>query len=109
MKFLRIALIALVCAFGFAAPPPHAAYGPEFVGYKDNIRVDVDTACNVFAISTYDYDDYKQGRSFNYYGGEATYSPFYINPPSGSYYIIIDTGGGSIEGIRASVQIIHRY
>ncbi|MEN9796426.1 MAG: hypothetical protein RL653_122 [Pseudomonadota bacterium] len=92
----------------FAQAPPHAVYGPMFVGQNDTIRVDLDTAMNVFAVNLFNYELYKQGRSFNYYGGQARKSPVFLNPPMGSYYVVIDNGGDSLGYARAGVQVLRR-
>lgn len=106
MKLRYLAFATLVSIVALAEAPPHAAFGPEFVGYNDVIRVDIDTACNVFAVTEWDYRNYQDGRSFNYYGGKAKSSPIYLTPPSGSYIVVIDNGGAGIKNIRASVRVI---
>jgi hypothetical protein len=106
----RLRLILLVGTVALSsvalAAIPHEAFGPNYIGYGDVIRVDLDTACNVFAVSTWDYQQYRRGRNFNYYGGHATQSPFYIKPPPGTYYVVIDNGGDGYS-LRAAVHVIH--
>lgn len=105
-KSVATIIVLLVSIVATAYAPPHAAYGPEWVGYNDVIRIDIDTVCNVFAVTAGEYANYQEGRSFFYYGGEATSTPVYLTPPPGSYIIVIDNGGAGINNIRASVRII---
>lgn len=107
MKLGIPVLVCLISMVAAAEAPPHAAFGPNYVGYNDVIRIDIDTACNVFAVTEWEYRSYCKGRSFNYYGGEARSSPIYLTPPSGSYIVVIDNGGAGIRNIHASVHVIH--
>lgn len=51
-------------------------------------------ACNVILLDDNNYFEYKQGRSYNYYGGHATQSPVTLRIPySGLWYVVIDHGG----------------
>lgn len=89
------------------AQVPHHVYGPVSIGYGDAIRVDLSARCNVIALPTYEYENYKRGRTFTYYGGYATATPVIIRPPIGMYYVVIDNGGSSYR-LRASVSVIRR-
>lgn len=105
MKSMRFLFAALICVVGFTSGPPHHAYGPKYVGYGDTIRVDLDTACNVMAMDNYNYQRYQRGENFDYFGGYVKKSPFFLKPPSGSYYVIIDNGGDGYQ-LRASVRVM---
>ena len=96
---------AAFISIALTAAPPHHKYGPEYIGHGNSIRVDLDTVCNVFAVDSYNYEKYKNGASFNYFGGRATKSPFFIHPPSGTYYIVLDNGGDGYN-LRAGVHVI---
>ena len=105
VNLLRLSVAAIVSLAAIAAPP-HAVYGPLEVRRGDVIRVDLATGCNVYALDTFNYEQYKKGRKFQYSGGLATGSPFILKPPRGSYLVIIETGG---EGAppAAAVRVIH--
>ena len=103
---LAVVVSVLCSSPALAEAPPHAAYGPMFVGARDVIRVDLDTSLNVFAVDSYNFELYKRGKSFHYFGGQAKRSPVFLNPPVGSYYVIIDNGGDDLGYSRAGVRVI---
>ena len=44
----------------------------------DIVEVDLDSQANVILLDSGNYNAYKQGWDFNYYGGWAQYSPYGI-------------------------------
>jgi hypothetical protein len=103
MKKLIVALL-FISSFAFAQTP-HTLYGPVSVGMNQVIKVSLDTRCNVLVLDNYNYDRYKNGLSYKYFGGYATKSPVILKPPTGRYYVVIDNGGDSYK-LRAAVQVI---
>lgn len=85
--------------------PPHIVYGPKFIGYNAYLQVDIDTACNVFAVNANNYELNKRGEDFSYFGGQANRSPVILKPPTGSYYVVIDKAGAAGR-VKALVQVI---
>jgi len=97
---------AAVISLAAVAAPPHAVYGPLELRRGDTIQVDLDTACNVYALDTFNYEQYKKGRKFQYSGGLAKASPFIIKPPRGSYLVVVDSGGAGAPP-AVSVHVVH--
>jgi hypothetical protein len=53
-----------------------------------------------------EFSNYKNRRSFNYYGGHFTNFPARLAAPSSGYWnVVIDLGGGSAN-IRYSIHVI---
>lgn len=60
------------------------------------------TECNVLLMDTNNYNNYKMGRKFNYYGGHYKQSPVLIPiPHSAIWHVVIDGGK-----VRATVEVI---
>jgi hypothetical protein len=65
-------------------------------------------AANVLLLDTANFESYKAGRQYTYYGGYARTSPFRLAPPHpGRWHLVIDLGGAS-GNVRASGSIISR-
>ena len=113
MNYLRYSILVLLLGNPLYAQrptthvaPPHSTYGPEYLGYQDKIRVDLDKAMNVMVMDYFNYQNYLNGQSYTYFGGHYNTTPVYIKPPNGgSYYIVIDNGGDSYN-IQVSVRVI---
>lgn len=74
---------------------------------KDTAMVTLDCQANVMLLDDTNFASYKQGRSFNYFGGWTTCSRVKLHPPHyGHWHVVIDLGG-SVGRIRASVRIMH--
>ncbi|MFD1553418.1 DUF1883 domain-containing protein [Putridiphycobacter roseus] len=70
------------------------------------VQVSLDNQANVQLLDSSNFQNYKNGRKFNYFGGLAKRSPYRITPPhSGKWHLVIDTGGYSAS-VKASVQVI---
>ena len=76
------------------------------LGPDDVVEVTLDHAANVQLLDASNYQNYRNGRPFHYYGGHVTQSPFQLRPPhSGHWHLVIDLGGN--EGtVRASTRIL---
>jgi len=63
-------------------------------------------AANVFLVDSSNFNSYKGGRRYQYYGGHATRSPIKLQiPRSGHWYVVIDLGGYG-GSVRHSVQVL---
>jgi hypothetical protein len=79
----------------------------EFIGGPEKIvKIILDGWANVMLLDDINYNYYKQGFNFKYYGGKVTNSPYHIRPPQyGHWNVVIDRGG--IPGtVSASINII---
>ncbi len=80
----------------------------EFRANADN-RVEVvlrGSAANVMLLDDINFNNYKAGRQFRYYGGHYTMSPVLIVVPStGHWNLVIDLGGAPGQ-VNASVRLI---
>ena len=68
--------------------------------------VTLDAQCNVLLLDDTAFSAYRDGKSFTYYGGWATYSPVQLSPPhQGHWHVVIDFGGKSGQ-VKAGVRIV---
>lgn len=81
----------------------------EFYGSRDDmVLVTLDKQANVMLLDDSSFAAYRQGRTFNYYGGWMAGSPVRLVPPhQGHWNVVVDLGGNS-GTIRASIRIAHR-
>ena len=79
----------------------------EFHGGNDDVvLVTLDSQANVMLLDDINFSAYRDGRSFNYFGGWATKSPTRLVPPHGSHWhVVVDLGGAS-GTVRASIRIV---
>lgn len=90
---------------------PHYSYPLGYVqilGWSGHaavrVHVSLNYSANVFLVDDINYSSYKNGLSYNYYGGHATSSPVIISVPrTGNWYLVVDNGGDSMDGISCSV------
>jgi hypothetical protein len=65
-------------------------------GPGEVIEVSLNRAANVQLLDDLNYDEYRNGRTYHYYGGHAKQSPVYLTPPRpGHWHVVIDLGGGA--------------
>jgi Domain of unknown function (DUF1883) len=63
-------------------------------------------AANVQLLDPANYENYRQGKPYTYYGGYARTSPFRIQAPaSGRWHLVVDLGGGPGR-VQASSRVI---
>jgi hypothetical protein len=63
-------------------------------------------AANVMLMDTVNFQNYRNGRKFTYYGGHFTRSPAVVRPPHpGQWYVVVDLGGGAGR-VSASVRVV---
>lgn len=76
------------------------------IGPTDIVMVTLDGQANVMLLDDMNYSAYRQGRSFNYFGGWATRSPIKLVPPRyGHWHVIVDMGG-YVGTVRAGFRVI---
>ena len=64
------------------------------------------SAANVRLMDASNFANYRHGRSYEYWGGHVTRSPYYTEVPrSGRWYMVIDLGGYA-GSVRADVQVL---
>jgi hypothetical protein len=66
------------------------------LGPDEVIEAIIDRAANVLLLDPENYEDYRQGRTYQYAGGGyATESPVRMQPPRpGTWHLVVDLGGG---------------
>lgn len=75
-------------------------------GPNNIVQVTLDKQANVRLMDYANFQNYRNGRQYRYYGGLATVSPAKIRPPyQGRWYLVIDLGGYA-GTVRASVNIL---
>ena len=75
-------------------------------GPDDVIEVTLDRMANVQLLDPENYENYQNGRPFDYLGGYATESPVRLSPPRpGRWHLVIDLGGGA-GSVRASARVL---
>lgn len=78
----------------------------EFDGGPDNVvSVTLSSQANVLLMDSSNFQSYRAGRSYRYFGGHAKRSPVRLVPPhQGHWHVVVDLGGYS-GSVRASVSI----
>ena len=79
----------------------------EFDGGSDEVvLVTLDGQANVMLLDDINFSAYRDGRTFNYYGGWATQSPVRLVPPHTTrWHVVVDLGGAS-RTVRAGIRIV---
>ena len=77
-----------------------------FLNYGEAVRVDLDAQANVCLMDSFNFQNYRAGRSFRYHGGKAERSPVVLRAPhAGQWHVVIDLGGYAGQ-VSASVNVI---
>ena len=73
---------------------------------SDVVEVEINKAANVQLMDYTNFQNYKNGRRYKYYGGYFRESPVRISVPhSGHWHLVVDLGGaGGV--LRASSSVI---
>jgi hypothetical protein len=75
-------------------------------GPNNVIEVTIDKQANVRIMDSINYQNYRVGQRYSYYGGLAKVSPVNMRPPyQGHWHLVIDLGGYA-GTVRASMRII---
>ena len=72
----------------------------------DIVEVTLDGQANVMLLTTAEFDRYRRGDSYRYYGGLAKQSPVRLVPPNqGHWHVVVDLGGYAGH-VRAEVRVV---
>jgi len=83
----------------------HADY---YLDRGDIVQVEIDHQANVMLLDESNYQNYRNHRGFQHFGGHYDHTPINIPAPStGRWHLVIDLGGYS-GTIRHSERIIKR-
>lgn len=74
--------------------------GPDNV-----IRVDLDKQANVLLLDDINLSNYRNGRSYRYFGGLAKRSPMTLVPPHEGHWHVVVNLGGNAGTVRASCSM----
>ena len=80
-------------------------YDLGVIGPDDVIEVTLDHAANVQLLDPGQYENYRNGRAFRYFGGYVKQSPFSIAPPHQAHWHLAIDLGGRAGTVRASVSV----
>jgi hypothetical protein len=70
------------------------------------VEVMSDTQANVMLLGDMDYQHYRAGHQYRYYGGFFTHFPARLSPPHhGHWHVVLDLGGGSAT-VRHSIRVV---
>jgi hypothetical protein len=70
------------------------------------VQVSLNIAANVQLLDSTNFDLYRAGRDFRYFGGHITRSPATIAVPGpGHWHLAIDLGGGSGQ-LRTEIRVL---
>ncbi len=74
----------------------------------DVVQVVLDTRANVLLMDTTNFDHYKSGQNYHYFGGHAKVSPVRLIPPrSGKWHVVVNLGGDS-GTVKAGASVIKK-
>lgn len=74
----------------------YAYYNFGFLEKGKTIVVELSNSANVKLMNHDNYNHYKKGQQYKYFGGKAKKTPLYLTIPKTDYwYLIIDLGGYS--------------
>ena len=67
------------------------------------------SAANVLLLNDVNFQNYRSGKRFQYFGGYYEQSPVVLNSPSpGKWHVVIDTGGRPGH-LTAAVRVVSSY
>jgi hypothetical protein len=85
----------------------------DFVHYElgqlrpgQTVEVSLDVAANVLLLDSANFEAYRRGDRYTYFGGHVTQTPYRIGIPGpGYWHLALDLGGAS-GSIRSSVRVL---
>jgi Domain of unknown function (DUF1883) len=81
-------------------------YDLNYLQGEEVVEVTLDSAANVRLLDEPNFNGYRTGRQYNFYGGYVTRSPYTTRVPhSGHWHLVIDLGGYAGQ-VRSSVRIL---
>ncbi len=77
-----------------------------YAGTENTIIVTLDKQANVRLMDYVNFNNYKQGLKYQFYGGLATVSPYRLKPPYlTQWHLVIDLQGFA-GNVNATVQLL---
>ncbi|MCK9400656.1 MAG: DUF1883 domain-containing protein [Bacteroidales bacterium] len=73
---------------------------------NDVVEVTLDKQANVRLLDSSNFQKYRSGQKYTFYGGGVTKSPVHIRPPHGGHWHVVIDLGGYAGTVNASVNII---
>jgi Domain of unknown function (DUF1883) len=70
------------------------------------VEVSLGIAANVLLLDTANFDAYRRGDRYTYYGGHVTQTPYRIPIPSPGYWHVALDLGGAPGSISSSVRVL---
>ncbi|MFA4987910.1 MAG: DUF1883 domain-containing protein, partial [Candidatus Brocadiia bacterium] len=75
-------------------------------GPESTAVITLNAQCNVLLLDDTNFSAYQRGEGFRYYGGWATSSPVYLQPPHHAHWhVVVDLGGGA-GSVKAGIRIV---
>lgn len=72
----------------------------------DIVEVTLGTAANVRLLDSLNFNDYRQGGQYSFYGGYVTHSPYSVRvPTAGHWHLAVDLGGYAGQ-IRSALRVV---
>ena len=72
----------------------------------DVVQVTLDGQANVLLLDPSNYEAYRNGHPYRYYGGHAQTSPVRLEAPrGGKWHVVVDLGGNA-GSVRAGVGVL---
>jgi hypothetical protein len=79
---------------------------PFDLGPSDVVEVMLDHPANVQLLDPANFERYRNRKTYHYFGGYVTESPFQLQGPhGGTWHLVIDLGGAAGQ-VRASAHVI---
>lgn len=75
-------------------------------GPSDRIVVTLDKQANVLLLDDANFQAYRQGRRYRYYGGWVKRSPFHLRPPYFAHWNVVINLGGRAGRVNASCRLV---
>lgn len=78
------------------------------LGYRSSgtVEVALDTAANVLLLDSSNFEAFRSGRQYNYFGGWVQRSPFRIGIPHASHWHLAINLGGAAGSIKTGVRVL---
>lgn len=75
-------------------------------GPDNLIQIELDRQANVLLMDDANFNSYRSGRSYRYFGGLATRAPVTLVPPHTGHWHVVVNLGGYAGNVRASCSVL---
>lgn len=79
-----------------------------YLGPDDEVEIDCDIQANVMLTDDINFQNFRNGRSYTYYGGFFTHFPARLRPPHSGYWNVTLDLGGAKGTIEYSFTVVRR-